>query len=547
MIEATSESLQRPELPGPKLTRWQPLRLGLVELFRYDSEEFWFRDGHLLLRGNNGTGKSKVLALTLPFLFDARLTASRLEPDGDPGKKMAWNLLLGNYDRRTGYAWVEFGLVRSDGSLQFLTLGAGLSAIAARTQVESWYFIADGPRIGQDLWLTTAQRGVIPKERLRDAIGGTGQLFDNAKDYRRAVDERLFRLGTTRYEALMDTLVQLRQPQLSKRPDETSLSNALTESLPPLATDMLGDVAEALSRLEDDRRELEEYQELERAVARFELRYRLYAGTQSRRQARRLRQAQTEFDNASRAFNEAQHRLTTARADERRAQATRDEAALQVANHQARLETLRSDPTMQDANRLEGAKRDAIARRAARDDARAALVQADGRLARATAETLKYTERLTRAERELATLRLDASTRSAAVGVANRCAANPLSSLDSALLADLAPRAFQDAALDLVAIVTERREQIALVRQHQAALAHAEVLHAQRRESLDGARDDAERAAGQRDAADAAVERAGDTLVAAWRRLLCRTPSAPRRAERNARRIDGMGPHPRYG
>ena len=55
---------QPPALPLPALARWQPLRLGLVELFHYDSEEFWFRDGHLLLRGNNGTGKSKVLSLT---------------------------------------------------------------------------------------------------------------------------------------------------------------------------------------------------------------------------------------------------------------------------------------------------------------------------------------------------------------------------------------------------------------------------------------------------------------------------------------------------
>ena len=80
---------RRPDLPVPTRERWQPLRLGLVELFHYDSEEFWFRDGHLLLRGNNGTGKSKVLSLTLPFLLDAQLKPSRIEPDGDSGKKMA--------------------------------------------------------------------------------------------------------------------------------------------------------------------------------------------------------------------------------------------------------------------------------------------------------------------------------------------------------------------------------------------------------------------------------------------------------------------------
>jgi hypothetical protein len=51
-----------PLLPEPQRPRWQPLRMGLVDLYHYDCEEFWFRDGHLLLRGNNDTGKSKVLS-----------------------------------------------------------------------------------------------------------------------------------------------------------------------------------------------------------------------------------------------------------------------------------------------------------------------------------------------------------------------------------------------------------------------------------------------------------------------------------------------------
>ena len=253
---------EQPALPVPTRARWQPLRLGLVELFHYDSEEFWFRDGHLLLRGNNGTGKSKVLSLTLPFLFDARLAASRVEPDGDPGKKMAWNLLMNGYDRRIGYAWMEFGRVADDGTHHYLTLGAGLSAAAARAQVESWFFVLEGgskhgtpaPRINHDLWLTNDQRTVLTKEHLRKALEGHGQVFDTGTSYRRAVDERLFHLGPARYEALMDTLIQLRQPQLSKKPDEASLSQALTEALPPLAPELLADVAEALNQLEEDRR-----------------------------------------------------------------------------------------------------------------------------------------------------------------------------------------------------------------------------------------------------------------------------------------------------
>src|SRR5439155_17106215 len=120
-------------------------------------------------------------------------------PDGDSGKKMAWNLLMNSHDRRNGYAWIEFGLIADDGTPRYLSLGAGLSAVAARPQVEIWFFVLedvdDAPRINQDFWLMSEQRVVLTKERLRDVLEGRGQVFDTATNYRRAVDERLFHLG----------------------------------------------------------------------------------------------------------------------------------------------------------------------------------------------------------------------------------------------------------------------------------------------------------------------------------------------------------------
>ena len=348
----------RPPLPLPTRARWQPLRLGLVELYHYDSEEFWFRDGHLLLRGNNGTGKSKVLSLTLPFLLDARLLPSRIEPDGDAGKRMAWNLLLGSYDRRVGYAWIEFGRLAEDGTPHYLTLGAGLSASAARAQVDSWYFVLDdapqgrAQRLNQHWWLTSPQRQVLGKERLREALQGVGQVFDTGQAYRRAVDERLFHLGPRRYDALMDTLIQLRAPQLSKKPDESALSQALTEALPPLAAELLHDVAEALGQLEEDRRQLEDYQAMATAINRFDARYRAYAGAQSRRQARALRQAQTEFDSASRARQDTLARQQASAQHEADARTALTDAELALLHQRTRVDTLLADPAMQDANRL---------------------------------------------------------------------------------------------------------------------------------------------------------------------------------------------------
>ena len=93
----------------------------------------------------------------------------------------------------------------------------------------------------------------LTREKLREEIGGHGLVYDRAADYRRAVDEALFGLGEHRYEALINLLIQLRQPQLSKRPDEKLLSRGLTEALPPLSPGLVTTVAEAFRGLDEER------------------------------------------------------------------------------------------------------------------------------------------------------------------------------------------------------------------------------------------------------------------------------------------------------
>ncbi|MEE2046847.1 TIGR02680 family protein, partial [Nocardiopsis tropica] len=191
-------------LPEPGRERWQPLRVGLVDLFYYEDEQFWFRDGRLLLRGNNGTGKSKVLALTLPFLLDGELSAHRVEPDGDPKKRMEWNLLLGGeypHGERLGYAWIEFGRRTAGGGAEFRTLGCGLKAVSGRGIARHWYF-STPQRIGSGddrISLLDATRTALSRDRLADAVEGRGMVYDRARDDRRAVDEALFGRGELRY------------------------------------------------------------------------------------------------------------------------------------------------------------------------------------------------------------------------------------------------------------------------------------------------------------------------------------------------------------
>ena len=496
----------RPALLTPARARWQPLRIGLVDLFHYDSEEFWFRDGHLLLRGNNGTGKSKVLSLTLPFLLDAQLKSSRIEPDGDAGKRMSWNLLLGKHDRRMGYAWIEFGRLTESGEPQYLTLGSGLSAVAARSDVDSWFFLAEGRRLGLDLWLTSPQRVVLTKERLKDALEGHGQVFDTATAYRRAVDERLFRLGTARYSALMDTLIQLRQPQLSKKPDEASLSDALTEALPPLSSDLLGDVADALNQLEEDRRQLDEYEALARAVGQFNERYRLYARTQTRRQARGLRGAQTLYGNASRALNEARAALQMAQEAEAQAVTRLEAAETALRRSRARLLTLQSDPVMQDANRLALADKEAQERRRDAEAGAAALREAERRLEREQETARARIGRSVQAERALADSRESALGHAGASGVADAWAQNPLSALAAPELVGLDDRAVDAARHELLQLTARRREQLALLRRRRGDLDRAEQEHAIKEQARDERREEADDAAVRRADADGMVQ-----------------------------------------
>ncbi|MFH0244279.1 TIGR02680 family protein [Streptomyces sp. HK10] len=389
-------------LPTPAPGRWKPLRIGLVDLFHYDVEEFWFRDGRLLLRGNNGTGKSKVLALTLPFLLDGDLSARRVEPDGDPGKRMEWNLLLGGqhpHPERLGYTWAEFGRLDETGRPRFRTLLCGLKAVTGRGIARHWFAVTD-QRVGAELTLLDATGTALSRDRLAEALAGRGMVYDTAKAYRRAVDEALFGLGERRYAALVDMLIQLRQPQLSKRPSETALSRALTEALPPMDQAVVADVAEAFRSLEEEKEELRAATEAERASSAFLGHYRRYAKVAARRRARLPRAEHARYEKL-------QRDLVQAQAERERAEADREAAAGRIAQLEERAvrlaaqqEALRTGPEMRDARALEQAAADA--RRTA-DEA-----------GRAEADRRQAAETHTRALGRLATAenRLDAAERS---------------------------------------------------------------------------------------------------------------------------------------
>jgi uncharacterized protein (TIGR02680 family) len=349
-------------LPAPSSERWKPLRAGLVDLFYYDQEEFWFHDGRLMLLGNNGTGKSKVLALMLPFLLDGDLAPHRVEPDGDRQKRMEWNLLLGGKHpspERLGYTWLEFGRCGADGTEEFCTIGCGLKAVTGRGIARHWFFVTS-QRPGRELQLLPDSRVPLTREKLREEIGQHGFVYDRAADYRRAVDEHLFGLGAQRYEALVNLLIQLRQPQLSKKPDEKLLSRALTEALPPLSPSLVTTVAEAFRGLDEERDALRSLAEAQEAATAFLGYYRRYAKAAAKRKAAGPRLTQSRYEQLGRDLAAAEEAFTAAQRQLDEAQGELEQLEEQRTELDARQKAVEADPRMRDAERLEQLREDVV-------------------------------------------------------------------------------------------------------------------------------------------------------------------------------------------
>lgn len=86
-------------------SRWQASKIGLINFWYYDEQEFPFVKGRMLLRGSNGSGKSVTMQSVVPLLLDGNMSPERLDPFGSRDRKMSSYLLEEDDGReeRTGY------------------------------------------------------------------------------------------------------------------------------------------------------------------------------------------------------------------------------------------------------------------------------------------------------------------------------------------------------------------------------------------------------------------------------------------------------------
>lgn len=287
-------------------SRWHANKIGLINFWYYDEQEFPFVRGRMLLRGSNGSGKSVTMQSVVPLLLDGNMSPERLDPFGSKDRKMSSYLLEedDNREERTAYLYLEF---RREESEVYLTVGMGMRARKGKP-LDKWYFgLTDGRRVGHDflLYKETDEKVTLSRRELENRIGSGGQVFDRQADYMEYVNRQIFGFDTVdEYKEMIDLLIQLRTPKLSKDFKPSVINDILSDSLQPLSDDDLRPMSEAIENMDTMNMNLRSRQEAKQAAEKIDRVYDRYnrlvlleKASKLERENEHLRQLKTAAEN----------------------------------------------------------------------------------------------------------------------------------------------------------------------------------------------------------------------------------------------------------
>jgi hypothetical protein len=326
---------------GAQVSRYKPARAGIINLWDYTDEEFVFADGRLALRGHNGSGKTKALEVLFPFLLDGSLSARRIDPFSGQDRTMKSNLLYRGQDAAYGYVWMEFAR-----DSDVVTLIVGLSAHKHREQVTASYYVTT-KRLGVDFGLLAADSRPLTANQLA-AVLGPGACSKDRRDYREAVDAKLFGLGTDRYALLLDLLLSLRRPLLAKDLDPVKVSDTLSAGLSPIDEDLIEQAARDFDNLAAVQRRCDDLTAATQAVNAFLAQYTAYIRANAKWQLGQFAGLVDEASRLAGLVDAAVREVRRAAEAEASAEAERDKSRARISVLDAKREVLANSKAFAD-------------------------------------------------------------------------------------------------------------------------------------------------------------------------------------------------------
>jgi uncharacterized protein (TIGR02680 family) len=344
--------------------RWQMSRVGILNFWYYDDEEFTLEDGRLILRGANGSGKSVTMQSFLPLVLDGDKRASRLDPFGSRDRRIEY-YLLGETDSGksdvTGYLWMEF---HHPGKNLYKTVGIGLRARRGAAQVQFWGFLLeDGRRVGHDFWLYDRnhwlERSVripLARRELEEKINTGGQVVQEQGAYRDMVNKQFFGFADAEtFQDLLQLLIQLRSPKLSKDFKPSAIYDILHKALPPLQEDELRPLSEVLEDMDQIADRLDEVRMHRKEMAKLQDIYDRYNKQTLYTKSIMLLEKHGEYVDYDRRTVEAGQSLDVAESDKVKAQQDDDAIEARLVETNAELDVLEKHEAIGKQRELEAA------------------------------------------------------------------------------------------------------------------------------------------------------------------------------------------------
>lgn len=344
--------------------RWHMNRVGILNFWYYDEDEFELEDGRLILRGANGSGKSVTMQSFLPLVLDGDKRASRLDPFGSRDRRIEY-YLLGESDSGksdvTGYLWMEF---YHSGKGLYKTVGIGLRARRGAAQVQFWGFLLeDGRRIGHDFWLydrnhwlERAVRIPLTRRELEEKISTGGQVVQEQGAYRDMVNKQFFGFADAEtFQDLLQLLIQLRSPKLSKDFKPSAIYDILHNALPPLQEDELRPLSEVLEDMDQIADRLDEVRVHRKEMAKLQDIYDRYNKQTLYTKSIRVLEKHAEHVDLDRRTEETGQSLALAESDKLKSQRDDDAIEVRFIEMAAELDVLEKHEAINKQRELEAA------------------------------------------------------------------------------------------------------------------------------------------------------------------------------------------------
>ena len=258
--------------------RWKMNRIGFVNFWLYDEEIFELKDGKLLIRGSNGSGKSVTTQSIVSFILDGDRSPERLDPFGSTGRKMEYYFLQdGEKDEQTGYIFLE---LKKGETEQYITLGIGQKASKGK-QMSFWGFILnDGRRIGIDFELYRDSGGVktlFSEKDLLRRLGDKNKFATTQREYIEMVNKELFGFSQIGYyKKLINFLLKIRTSKLSTGIKPVDVYRILKDSLQVLEDEDLRILADTLETMDNMQLNNEERQKEMKSLLNLKSEYDKY-------------------------------------------------------------------------------------------------------------------------------------------------------------------------------------------------------------------------------------------------------------------------------